>query len=342
MPVCPKCGCQRVTLTHELTNTIRCKCKKCKQVFYTRKAGKCFYIFERRDSSSIYKNTLISAGYVNVSDPRHADFLLYDLEHEAYLPTIKSFADQKKPIFEYPHSANSWYFWDGFHKEFPVSCNFVFTDDIKSAMISYGYKSRAEPCGFSFSEVKQSTPTARKTLLYAPMHTMGMEGSDFLRPPASFELNRKTLDKVFQLAPLFERVTIRYGKTFEASGMYDPRLKNVHFEKAVLKSADCIQSIQRHDVVIAAGTLAYISVALGKPTILFNQKNEAPREMNMTVKSYEKYKHFLDYPIQISDMTDEQIMNFAGNERVEQWKKSNIGEAFNASKFLGVIREYVK
>jgi hypothetical protein len=295
----------------------------------------------------VYQDALRSAGYKKASDPYRADFLLYDLEHEKYLPVLRHFSENRKPIFVYPHSANSWYFWDGFHREHPVSCNFVFTDEIKNAMIYYGYKSRIEACGFPFLAENPQITARPKTLLFAPMHTMGKEGSDFLRAPASFELNRKTLERVFQLAPLFDSVTVRYGKSFDACGMYDPHINNVHFEKAVLNGANAICSIQQHSTVIAAGTLGYISTAIGKPTIFFNQRDEAPREWNMVVKSYDNYRHFLDYPIQLGDMTDEQVSNFERDfhlytKKIEQWRNSNIGSIFNARKFISVIREYLK
>lgn len=305
-----------------------------------------YYMFERRDSANLFINALNTAGYIRSGDPDSADFLLYDLEQEIYIPVIDDFYKKKKPIFVYPHSANSWYFWDGFHEEHPVSCNFVFTKEIKNAMIDYGYKSRIEPCGFSLSSVTSSSATRRNALLFAPMHTMGTKGKDFLRAPASFDLNRKTLDRVLGLAKLFTSVTVRYGKSFDACGMYDPKMSNVRFEEAVLKSANSIKSIQQHDIVIAAGTLAYISVAIGKPTIFFNQYNETPREWIYTAKSYEKYRHILDYPVQLSQMTDRQVFEFMSNtgqwrRRLDQWKSANIGESFSRQKFLEVIKEFV-
>ena len=346
-PICPICHSVMTKKIRDGKDVDKYRCKKQHVFLYRSQAGKKkFYMFERRDSSLIYRRTLESAGYIKVDDPRSADFLLYDLEQDCYLPTIRHFLEKKKPIFTYPHSANSWYFWDGIVKEYPVSCNFVLSGDIQAAMRSYGYKSRIEPCGFPFSDVTPHKPMPEQTLLYAPMHTMGSNGMDSLQPPASFELNRQTLDRVIQMAPFFSSVTIRYGKSFEASGMYDPHIKNIHFEKATLKSRDAVRSIQQHGTVIAAGTLAYISVALGKPTIFFNQKNEVPREGNAAVNSYGKYKHFLDYPIQLSDMSDKQVIHFSQNyhslnEGVKQWSCSNIGGAFNADRFLSVIREYV-
>lgn len=309
--------------------------------------SKKYYIFERRDASLRYKKALMYAGYKKTDDPRRADFLLYDLEQESYLPVINHFLESGKPIFVYPHSANSWYFWDGFHKERPVSCNFVFTEKIKNAMVSYGYKSRIEACGFPFSDVRSPAPMRKKTLLFAPMHTMGVEGEDFLQAPANFELNRKTLERAIQLSPLFDSVTVRYGKSFEASGMYDPHISNVYFEKAILRNRSGIRSIEQHGMVIAAGTLAYISVAMGKPTIFYNQWNETPREGNATVKSYEMYQQFLDYPIQLTDRSDMSVVCFGmryscADKLVRQWKDSNIGSAFDDDRFISVIREFVK
>jgi len=290
-----------------------------------------------------FKKALLDAGYRKTTDPDEADFLLYDLEQEHYIPILKEFAERRKPIFVYPHSANSWYFWDGFHKEFPVTCNFVFTREIKNAMISYGYKSRIEQCGFSCGEVIGWRSMREKTLLFAPMHTMGSVSQDYLRCPASFELNRKALERVFELAPLFKKITIRYGRSFSASGMYDPQIPNVVFEEADLKIKDAMASINRHSVVISAGTLAYLAVARGKPTIFYNQRDQPPREDGMTVKNYKRYK-WIDYPIQLFDMSNNMISNFVvkQNPDVERWKKANIGSTFSASRFLSIIRECVK
>jgi hypothetical protein len=307
------------------------------------KLVKKYFIFERRDMSRAYRLALMNAGYRKTVDPEMADFLLYDLEQDTYKPIIEDFARKGKPIFVYPHSANSWYFWDGFHEEYPVKCNFVFTRDIKTAMFSYGYKSRLEPCGFPFAEVFSWKPMREKTLLFAPMHTMGLAGEDYLCPPASFELNRTTLERVFKLAPLFKRITVRYGKSFSASGMYDPGIPNVHFEKAVLKNGDARRAIKESGMVIAAGSLAYLAVAAGKPTIFFNQRGETPKEGSAEVRHYNKYR-FIDYPAQLSDMSNNMVMEHAVriNQDVEKWKKANIGSTFSAVRFISVIKEYVK
>ena len=302
-----------------------------------------YYVLERRDMSRPFRKALLDANYRKTVDPDEASFLLYDLEQDHYRPILNEFAKTNRPIFVYPHSANSWYFWDGFHKEIPVSCNFVFTREIKNAMISYGYRSRIEPCGFSCGEVINWKPMREKTLLFAPMHTMGPAGQDFLRSPASFELNRKALERVFELAPLFKKVTIRYGKTFSASGMYDPQIPNVTFEQANLKTKDALASIGRHNIVISAGTLAHLAVARGKPTIFYGSQGQPPREDGMTVKHYSLYK-WIDYPVQLDGMSDNMIMQFAVRQdpNVERWKKVNIGSTFNANRFLSIVREYVK
>jgi hypothetical protein len=306
-------------------------------------SNKKYYVLERRDMARPFKLALYNAGYRKTMDPEEADFLLYDLEQNVYRSILDYFALHRKPLFVYPHSANSWYFWDGFHKEYPVSCCFVFTREVRTAMIAYGYKSRIEPIGFSCGEVINWKGMREKTLLFAPMHTMGPVGQDYLRPPASFRLNREALEKVFELAPLFKKITIRYGKTFIASGMYDPQIRNVVFEQASLKVKDSLASINRHNMVISAGTLAYLAVARGKPTIFYGTHGQPPQEGEMTVRHYDKYK-WMDYPVFLDNMSEDMIMKFAvqNDPNVERWKKANIGNTFSANRFISVVREYVK
>ena len=299
-----------------------------------------FMILEHRDSANVYKDALLTNGYGITTDPERADFLLYDLERAPYKEILAKFLN-RKPMFIYPHSALSWYMWDGIHIPGPVNCNFVFSEKIKEGMKAYGYPYRIEACGFSGCKIEEWQPTSGKILLFTPIHTLGKKRKRLVRP-GDLQLNKRTLEHVIRNAGLFDKVIVRYGESFTACGLRDPKIKNIKFELSLLTISSSLKAINSADVIITCGTFGYLSVARGKPTIFFNQRDTAPSEFSWTVKTYDKYK-WIDYPIQFQDMGGRDVIEFAKskNDKVEEWKKMNIGGPFDANKFLSIIGEYV-
>jgi len=299
-----------------------------------------FMILEHRDSARMYKNALLANGYGITADPERADFLLYDLERASYKETIDKFLN-RKPMFIYPHSALSWYMWDGIHIPNKVSCNFVFSEKIKEGMKTYGYPYRVEACGFTGCEIKEWQPTSGKVLLYTPIHSLGKKRMRLVRS-GDLHLNKRTLEHVIRNVSLFDKVIIRYGESFEACGLRDPKIRKIKFESSPLTVSSSLEAISRADIIITCGTFGYLSVAQGKPTIFFNQSGTAPSEFSWTVKTYDKYR-WIDYPVQFKDMSGRDVIRFASrrDDRVEEWKKMNIGSPFDANKFLSIIKEYV-
>jgi hypothetical protein len=229
--------------------------------------------------------------------------------------------------------------WDGLYRQHPVSCNFVGTEEAKTAMKAYGYKYRVEVCGFSRCEVKPWKPTEGKVLLYAPNHpiTKAHTIRGFDKP-----ITAKTFRHVLKISPSYEKVVIRYGHSLEASEIWDPELPNIEFQLSDLLTTSSIKAIDAADLVVAGQTLGYLAVARGKPTLFYNQHGVAPYETSGHVKSYERYK-WIDFPAQFDGMKAKDLGNFVSepNPAVEEWKRMNIGEPFNPEKVLSVIESFL-
>jgi len=106
---------------------------------------------------------------------------------------------------------------------------------------------------------------------------------------------------------------------------------------------DALRAIADADIIVSQSTFGYLSIAAGKPTVFYGYKDMTPHSREGYVKQYEKYRHIFYYPLVLEDMSVDELLaaRLTPDEHVENWKRLNVGENFNAAKFLNVIREYV-
>lgn len=308
---------------------------------------KTFYVMRNKDSADRYVTALLSAGYVETSKIGNADFLLIDHEHKGErFETIKTLVE-KMPVFIYPHVPYAYWIWDGIYEPLKVSCNFVESEGAAMGMKSYRYPARVEVVGFTGCEVQSFKPTNGTNLLFAPAHLLSSGGYGY--PTDGFY--KKTQQIAEFLAyniNRFSSVIVRYSGDlrqcglgcFEGSGAV---LQNIEPYKTPNIRQIALAEIDKADIVISCNTFGYLSIARGKPTLLYGYKDLPPGSLCGVVKSYEKYKVHYDFPLYIEDMTVADILDMRLFEcaRISEWKRINIGTDFDADKFLEVVREFV-
>ena len=90
-------------------------------------------------------------------------------------------------------------------------------------------------------------------------------------------------------------------------------------------------------------TFAYMSVALGVPTVMMGE-DIAPRSGNSEQgfsysAHFEDYKEYLMFPLDILQGETEEVIQTAitGSEAVEDWKSRFIGKPFDGDLFVNAI-----
>jgi len=311
-----------------------------------------FYCRENKDAARVFIQTLAGAGYQQVNSPDAADFLLmdHDYERESYArwrPYFTPAARRKRPVFIYPHVPYSYFLWDAIVKPTGAACNFVVAEGGKEAMRLYGYPYRVEVVGFAGMDVQPFTPTNGTKLLFAPAHPI--HNRQYPKPEGLAHA-RRAAEWIVQNLDAFERVTVRYSHTLEESGLeaFKGMTGRVQFEPVDIYRTpdirrDALRAIADADIIVSQSTFGYLSIAAGKPTVFYGYKDMTPHSREGYVKQYEKYRHIFYYPLVLEDMSVDELLaaRLTPDEHVENWKRLNVGENFNAAKFLNVIREYV-
>lgn len=298
-----------------------------------------FLCTRNRDSADAYVTALLNAGFMETKNPTEADFWLYDYERDHYNKTLNLFKD--KPKFIYPHVPYGWWVWDGICAVDDVSCNFVVSEGAKQGMRLYGYPHPIEVCGFPRCELRPFQPTQGMKLLFAPSHTLGKSGK--YPTPECVDYHRAAMRHIIALKDHFESVTVRYAYDLTTSGFTEfAHESGITFTRAeALSVSDSLKAIEQADIIISCGTFGYLSLAIGKPTILYGNRTPASRAGK--VKHYASYKHLIDFPKPFESLTFDDVANVGlqPDPEVEQWKSLMLGQPFNAEKFISVVREFV-
>lgn len=305
------------------------------------------YYFYRpnKDSGNAFIQALNGAGYERIDNINRANFLLMDHDDIRYQPEYKN-AIETKPLFVYPHTPYSWFIWDGILRPKKIACNFVVGNGAKEAMRLYGYPHRVESVGFAGVNVQEFQPTQGTKLLFAPAHPIhnGKYPTDL-----GFRRTQQAAQWVVQHLGEFESITVRWhGNTLEQAGLAifnGLRAKNLRMQKVDVYATpnirqDALQAIDATDLVISQSTLGYLSVARGKPTIFYGYSDGVLDSREGNAQHSDLYKHIWYYPLVLECMNIKEVLNArASDESIRTWKQLNIGENFNADKFLSIVHE---
>lgn len=308
---------------------------------------KSFHCVARPDSARVFAGALTNAGYTETKKAHAADFLVCDHEPSAQAKYDKMKEIFKgKPIFFIPHTPYSaFFFWDGLFEPWQIQCNFVVAEGAKIALERIGYPNRAEIVGFYPCEIRSFAPTHGRDLLFAPAHPLRVNGK---YPRAGdLELHKSAMRWIIENRKHFDRVVVRYGYKFEDNGLEEFSNADVEFVQAEeLSASSAIRFMQPFAFVISCATFGYLSLAQGKPTVLYGYdsgKNSIPHNARGFAKNHQLYWEILKWPFPLESLGVEQVLEMQNCEPQEvlQWKRMNIGSSFRPEKFISVVREYV-
>lgn len=301
-----------------------------------------FAAANNKDSANAFIKALLGAGFERVKKLKDADFLLYDSENVGRRWQIKKDYLESHPGFIYPHTPQTCWLWDGVYKALPVECNFVAGSAQKAAMQSYGYPYRIETVGFPRCNVLpfQSFKGSKPRLLFVPPRPRRDGGRQENIDLSAFYF-------IVENDGYFESITVcrLAGQLPEFETMALDRSKYIDIvtnPRAVASPAgDMLERIDRADLIISQNTPAYLAVAQGKPAIFYGESHTPETTMGRAPVHYREYESFLRFPLDLDEMNIDQVLSAcrAPSEEVEDWKKRNIGGAFDAEKFIGIVKE---
>lgn len=250
-----------------------------------------------------------------------------------------------KPYFLYPHAARPMVQYDGSVTP-RKDCRTMFVSAPAGVylMDKIGYPCEVVEVGWSLTPVKAFQPKAKaEKITYAPIHP---NANGYLNE-VDKNLNRKAYRQIVDFAEKNNaHVTVRYCRNIIDNGLGE------EIEKAdpcvTWKSAHTDSStddITKADLVVSHQTFAYMSVALGVPTVMMGE-DIAPRSGNREdgftyAAHFEEYRDYLAFPLDILNGDPEEVIKTAvtGSEAVEDWKARFIGEPFRPDYFVDCIEE---
>lgn len=309
-----------------------------------------FFFAEHQHKGRVYVAALEAAGHVRMTHRQRADFIFFD--HDIGVRGVGfrrglDFAHQnEKPVFIIPHSARPNVMADT-HKPWPhTKALFSISEGHKEIMEILKYPCPMEISGWIYSDIRPfqaSEPQGKIKVLFAPIHP---NNNGFLDKE-----DQRLNAQIFTLLVNMEEIelTIRHIHPLDQNGIWWDK-RAIYVEG---KPDGTTTEIEAADVVIGAYTLAYITVALGKPLVMMGEQirphvGNTPG-MVFYSPNWEAYREVMRYPFEIEDVLysyDQalEMLNtaMAGSGAVEKWKEKFIGKPFVAADFTNKVNQYLE
>lgn len=311
-----------------------------------------FFFKTHQHKGEAFLHALLRNGYERTRRTEKAGFVFLDFLFSGLFsgsggrgnlrPEAKIAFEQKIPIFLYPHSFSAALPYDLEDERLPTKAFFVPSKGFAEILARLQYPSPAEIVGWSYSDVLPFQPFigTKPRILFAPLHPVGGELVECER-----EINLRAFHLLIEALEQNKlgSLTVRYYDNLETNGLY--RHPRVDYVPALLNGST--GDLAKADLVVSAGTFAYMAVAMGKPTILIGQDirpHNSPRNGGelVWVKNWELYKDLIRFPFSIE--IDTQLDGFlstlmgAGVDEPADWKATHIGEPFSPDLFIRTLK----
>ena len=348
MPKCPHCNSTIVRLFSRGFDIEEYQCVRCSRMWKIGLAGndpgdKTYIIAEHGGKEKAFMDALNLHNYKKVDHVYPSTkFAMADHDIDKKEKWFKQLAERKiTKFFLYPHAGRPNLINDIYPSCDLTTAQFVASKGHVEIMRRYGYEKPLEVVGWSFSPIRNFTPTEPRRVLFAPIHPKMSE--------LDKNINKITHAKLVDLHKHDKiKLTVRYLMDLEDAGI-DKKEPGIEY---ILGKPDlCHADIEKSDLVIAHQTYGYIAVAMGKPTLMFGE-DVVPHSFNrktgepIYVNHYSSYKDLLRYPFDISDYDDIytlmcQVARYE-NDKVQEWKKRLIGDPFSSEQFMKHLEKHLE
>lgn len=304
-----------------------------------------FVYYPNKDKGDLYLKTLLDSGlYEQVPKITNADFLIADYEGRCPVD-IAAILKQGKCAFIYPHAALTFISYDGMYpSNLNVTTNFVPSYGQRVAMWKYGYKCKVVPVGWSYSPIRPFAPMPNDDLriLYAPEHDVSRTRKRFRGSYGEerWKQNADAFDKLLEIPN--SKLTVYYANDMYKDQNIVPGKAGVTYIKSDLRMDSAIKLIDsgKYNLVVAFDTFAWISVAMGMPTLMYGQDLRWHGVLG-PARHWDDYKNYIRYPYELlsQDFTPDIIPEIMKSEKkILDWKDRFIGIPFDADFFLETLK----
>ena len=305
---------------------------------------KIYKMSHHQNKGNAFRSALNARGW-HESQYRYSNHVKFGLFDADWRP--QDIEDLKgKPYFLYPHAARPMVQYDGSVKP-RQDCRTMFVSAPAGVylMEKIGYPCEVVEVGWSLTPVKQFQPCEDvENITFAPIHP---NANGYLNE-IDKNLNKQTYERLLKYVEKHEDVimTVRFCRDINDNGLgeeFSRQDPGIVWKQANPDSST--DDITRADLVVGHQTFAYMSVALGVPTVMMGE-DIAPRSGNADngfsySAHFEDYKDYLMFPLDILNGDTEKLIQTAitGSVAVEDWKQRFIGSPFRPDYFVDCIEE---
>lgn len=286
-------------------------------------------------SAGLYQSLMMDARFKIVPLGEPADILLIDHDATAYyrqiIDTYKAIGTK---IVLYPHGATAHLAWDGVWPVYDkVDAFLAMSEGQAETMHRYGYPKPVYVTGWHWCEIKPFRRSYNKRILFAPIHALN---NGFLHPEVK-RLNGRVHDALAKTAG--KELSVRYMGDLDIIGIKPD--ERVEYHRGAADNS--YHDIDTADLVVSFETFAYLSIARGKPTVMYRQEipyfDGHDEQSIRYAKHWKQYGDFMRYPVTIGQ--DGLVSGNAFDpDQIAEWKQLFIGEPMPEGR-LGDILESI-
>lgn len=305
-------------------------------------------LHDHQGKSQNFLSMLAQAGHTETPDLHEADVLFAhtDAPWQGNDPeVIETFGGLGKPVVLYPHSGPPSVEYDGLQPVSPhVRAKLVFAPGHTEVLKRYEYPVRTYEIGWYYCPLLRFAPVKKvERVLFAPMHPW-MDEKTIL--DVHQMLNQAVFRALKEDRPEGSEVYVRYFGGEDLNGL--EQAEGFKYRK-IEKLGNDHGDIDEADLVVSCGTLAYLAIARGKPTIMFGQESAGVSDMgDKRVDHWEAYGDYMRYPVDLHDWPLPMLVQKAceGGQWLEEWKRLFIGKQMTTqslnralNKIMGVKKQ---
>jgi hypothetical protein len=302
-----------------------------------------FFTFNHQGKADAYIRAMTARGWQETKDPGEARFIFSDSNVLHRGKSLEVYGRRAK-VFIYPHAARPNIFWDFPGQDFAgrIDCHFVAAPGHAQVMKAYGFPHPIEVIGWSLSRILPFQPKKElKRILFGPIHP----NSNGFLCALDRSLNRRAFETLLKVSDICNaELIVRHIGDLKVNNIW--KAGGVTYIEG--QKDQSTNEIDRADLVVSHQTFAYLAVARGIPTLMMGEA-DPPRwggteEALKYVKSWEKYKDLLMYPLDLLSAADPIALiesATCSDEAIRDWRESMIGRPFDTTRFADTLEGYL-
>ncbi len=290
-----------------------------------------FTLYDHAGKGLYLRQQLIAAGHTDAETADEMELLLLDCDWPWAHPRpelIESAHRRGAPIVLYPHGGRpTCWVYDGIAEpDERVTLRLEHGPGSTRIAVELHEDWRQEAPGWLFCPTKDFVPVEDPVkVLFAPLHPnieMMLKGTDGHDPAPS--LNQRIYRELLGI-PGIELVVSLAGPAWKTGVWEHPKARFVENPQMLFHHS--FEQILSADVVVAAGTIGAAAVALGKPTVMFDQDVFADYVNDEYVEAEHSslYSALVEYPLDASDGNLQGLITMACESEQTAWRDLWVG-----------------